>query len=340
MGFLNEIKKVIFGVQSVGKSAANKAVEAGKELGQTLQEQGGELLDQAKAKTGDLVDRASEFLDNAMGKVETAGTILANKANENLSSTQTPTASEEEKPVATNPEDQLNDLLNSTPQNTTTPMETKRPLDFSAIDQPEGSTSGSQDPSLLNKIGSTVINTTLEAGKKVEDLAANAGDKLLDAGEVVMDKFKDVAGKVGGTVLDKGASLWEKAKDLGNQAMSKTEELMKKADEEAAKEGPSKMEELIQKAKEMGDRVEASAQDKNRQFTDSLQDAKKSGLETHDDFFAKAQKFADGDHSAFSTDPIISKDPDFQSSKGTKTHGFEDNDGDGNDLIDDAIIEK
>lgn len=337
MGFLNEIKKVIFGVQSVGKSAANKAVEAGKELGQTLQEQGSELLDQAKAKTSDLVDRASEFLDNAMGKVETAGTIMANKTNENTAST--PTSYDEEKPVATNPEDQLNELLSATPQTTTT-TETKRPLDFSVLDQPEGTTSGTQDPSLLNKIGSTVINTTLEAGKKVEDLAANAGDKLLDAGEVVMDKFKDVAGKVGGTVLDKGASLWEKAKDLGNQAISKTEELMKKADEEAAKEAPSKMEELIQKAKEMGDRVEASAQDKNRQFTDSLQDAKKSGLETHDDFFAKAQKFADGDHSAFSKDPIIAKDPDFQSSKGTKTHGFEDNDGDGNDLIDDAIIEK
>ncbi len=338
MGFFNEIKKVLFGVQSVGKSAANKAMEAGKEVGQTIQERGGELLDQAKATTGDLVDRASEFLDNAMGKVETAGTILADKATSAINKEQTAPAYEEVKPAVSNPEDQLNDLLNSTPK--TTVEESKRPLDFSSIDQVEGTDNTPQDPSVLNKIGSTVINSTLEAGKKVEDLAAKAGDKLLDAGEVVMDKLKDVAGKVGGTVLDKGSQLWEKAKDMGNQAMSKTEELMKKADEEAAKEGPSKMEELIQKAKEMGDKIEASAQDKNRQFTDSLADAKKSGLDTHDDFFSKAQKFADGDHSAFSAEPKITRDPDFQSSKGNKTHGFEDGDGDGNDLIDDAIIEK
>ena len=99
------------------------------------------------------------------------------------------------------------------------------------------------------------------------------------------------------------------------------------------------MEDLIQKAKEMGDKIEEKAKDKDRTFMDVMDDAKKNDLSKHDDFFDKAKRWADGDNGAFSNEPRISKDPNFQSDKGNKTHGFEDGDKDGDDLIDDAIID-
>lgn len=332
MGFLNEIKKVLFGAQSLGKSAVNQAVEKGKELGQSLQETSSELLEQAREKGAAVVEKAGDLLNAAFegeDKKQPDPNAAVNPVD------QTP-------PAATNPMPQaLDALLASTPP--PSPETTNRQLDFDRIDQPDqpGDQGTPRDPSVLEKLGSKVLDGSLEAGKKVEELAAKTGDQLLQVGEKVMEQVKGVAGQVGEVLLDQGSQLWEKAQQAGEQLREKTAALMDKADAEAAKAQPNDLDNLIAKAKEMGDRFEEKAQDTQRQFTDSLADAKKGGLEQHDDFFAKAKRFADGDHGAFSNETTIRRDPDHQpDQKGKKTHGFNDGDGDGEDLIDDAIIEK
>ena len=74
---------------------------------------------------------------------------------------------------------------------------------------------------------------------------------------------------------------------------------------------------------------------------------KKSALESKDDFFEKASRYADGDYHAFNPNadqPQIVPSEDVTSEdkkpfQGTIA-GFEDHDGDGDPLIDDAIIEE
>jgi len=94
-------------------------------------------------------------------------------------------------------------------------QEPARPLDFSALDHPE--TSSSMHPSEkspVEKAGEKLLDTTLEAGKKVEQVAEEIGHKVLDAGEVVAEKFKAGAEQVGAKVIEKGEEFLERAKEL------------------------------------------------------------------------------------------------------------------------------
>ena len=75
-------------------------------------------------------------------------------------------------------------------------------------------------------------------------------------------------------------------------------------------------------------------------YSEETLDTGGSLLDGSDDFFSKASKFADGDYDSFSEGKIeISEDMTASSPKEiAKAAGFTDHDGDGNELIDDAII--
>lgn len=337
MGFFNEIKKVLFGAQSLGKSAANKAVETAKEAGQEIKE-----------RSGEFVHKAEDFFSDALDKVEDLGAKVIDKAQDVMGTKKEP----ETPPVASTPPpaspplESINDLFEETQKQTTppppppvtNPVVEDRPLNFDTLDSADPATP--REKTTAEKIGSKVLDTTIEAGKKVEEVAAKAGEKLLDVGSSVFETMKGVAGTVGEKVMEKGGEVWEKVKEMQGEVITRTDELYEKAKKEASSEKhQNSMDDLIQKAKEMGDKIEEKAQDKDRTFMDVMDDAKKNDLGKHDDFFDKAKRWADGDSGAFSKEPTLSKDPDFQSTKGNKTHGFEDGDKDGNDLIDDAIID-
>lgn len=331
MGFFNEIKKVLFGAQSLGKSAANKAVETAKEAGQEI-----------KDRSGEFVHKAEDFFNDALDKVEDLGAKVIDKAQDVMGTKKEP----ETPPVAsTPPVESINDLFEETqkqatppPPPVTNPVVEDRPLNFDTLDSADPGTP--REKTTAEKIGTKVLDTTLEAGKKVEEVAAKAGEKILDVGSSVFETMKEVAGTVGEKVMEKGGEVWEKVKEMQGEVITRTDELYEKAKKEASSEKhQNSMDDLIQKAKEMGDKIEEKAKDKDRTFMDVMDDAKKNDLGKHDDFFEKAKRWADGDSAAFSNETKISKDPDFQSTKGNKTHGFDDGDNDGNDLIDDAIID-
>ena len=68
-----------------------------------------------------------------------------------------------------------------------------------------------------------------------------------------------------------------------------------------------------------------------------------SMLDKHDSFFEKAAKFAEGDYNQTEKEGevTLTKDPDYQPTPSEgKVPGFEDLDGDGNEIIDDAIIDE
>ncbi|MCB0637169.1 MAG: hypothetical protein KDC54_11155, partial [Lewinella sp.] len=122
-----------------------------------------------------------------------------------------------------------------------------------------------------------------------------------------------------------------KAKELGGDLMDKAGDIVKRAQDEADRESlqtaEEKAEELARKAQERADKA--------------LEDTKGGLLDDKDDFFAKADRFARGDyHNKGGQDMQIEQDPDYQPRKNEgKAAGFEDHDGDGDEIIDDAIID-
>ena len=318
MGIVNDLKKLLFGAAAVGKSATEKIVEEGKT-------KGSELLDNTLGKAKELGENVTEktgaFIHHAAEKAEE---LFEKSPQEKAAPASTP----------------------STPETTAAPVVNQtattadQPLDFSTLDHPDEPGQYPAEKSTVEKIGEKVMGSTLEAGVKVEKVAEEIGHKVLDAGEAAMEKFKETAEQVGGKVLEKGGEILERAKEFGEHLLHKAEEMSRKAEKEAAAEGPGKLDELIRKAREMGDKIEEKAKDKDRRFTDIIEENKTSTLDKKDDFFAKAKKFADGDYSSVRSKPEIGKDPNFRPGhKSGKTHGFEDQDRDGEDLIDDAIVE-
>lgn len=137
--------------------------------------------------------------------------------------------------------------------------------------------------------------------------------------------------KLGEKVIEKGRDLKEKAIAFGDLMGEKVEELMQKAEAEAAKE-PERKENFFEKAHRKGQEYDAKANDKQRTFQDSLNDAKKSLLQ--DDFFAKAAKYANSEYGGNQSKPTILKTDSMHNPHSNK--GKNDSD----DLIEDAIIEK
>ncbi len=157
-----------------------------------------------------------------------------------------------------------------------------------------------------------------EIVKKAADISEDVGEKILDAGEGFMDKAKDVSESIGEKVLDVKDDLMDKARDL-------TSDLSEKLDD------------TIEKAQKM-EAEEAAIPKKD--FADETLDTGGSLLDGTDDFFEKASRYADGDYSGAlegkteiiePIEPVEKKPP-------AKAAGFEDLDGDGNEMIDDAII--
>ncbi len=76
-----------------------------------------------------------------------------------------------------------------------------------------------------------------------------------------------------------------------------------------------------------------------KEFADETLDAGGSLLEDTDDFFSKADKFADGDYDSFSEGKITVTDNIVETTQEKITAaGFTDADGDGDEIIDDATI--
>lgn len=335
MGLLNDMKKLLFGAKSVGKHTVEKAVEAGKEAGAEWKERTETLLDQAQDAGKDIAAQAGAFAQRTAKSVED----LFDSEPEEVSSTSQKKESNTQAPIPPPPGPEDFEHVSVPPP---PGPDTKRgALDFSTIDHPDELELKPLEKSTFEKVGGKVLDTTLEAGKKVEHAAEEIGHKVLDAGEIAAEKFKETAEQVGAKVIEKGGEFLERAKEFGSHLLHKAEEAAKKAQEERAKEGPGTLDQLIQKAKDLGEKLDEKASDKNRQFTDSLKDAKANDLNKHDDFFEKARRFADGDHHATSKTPQITRDPNFKpADKKGKTLGFDDVDGDGDDLIDDAIVDK
>ncbi len=325
MSIVNDLKKLLFGAKAVTKSAAEKAGDAGREAGGNLVEKGAELVDSARHKMELAADSAGELLNKALDKTEALGEAAIDKASdiwEQLAQKTAPIDSTPQNPpaeetFAASSESTLADLLPPDPQ----PSKVEE-LGKTVLDTAE-------------KVGSQVLEHGGEALDKVMGVAEQIGEKVLHASEGAGEKIMEAAEDIGGKILEKGGETFERAKSLGRQVFEKASDLMEKAQEEAAKEN---LDDTVRKAEALGDQAAQKASSTG--FSEKPIDTKDSLFEKHESFFERAARFAEGDYHAKPGTPTIGKDPDYKPSKpeGSVT-GFTDNDGDGNELIDDAILD-
>lgn len=173
-----------------------------------------------------------------------------------------------------------------------------------------------------------------QVSEKVKDLSEN----LVEEGEKLKDKAQDFAEKVGHDVLDKADELYERGKDRFSEYSEKGKDLASDLKEKAKKT----YDELYEKAKEE-EAIEKSKPDYSDQsHADKLRET--DILEGSDDFFSKAEKYAQGDYDGVREGSIKIEKSEESSPKENVNEGniagFEDRDGDGDDLIDDAEIDQ
>lgn len=200
--------------------------------------------------------------------------------------------------------------------------------------------------SFLEDNDDSQVDKNISSPKKEEvpTEETNKYDKFFsDDAEDMMDKVKDGLGKAG-EMLSEG--IKETTEFLGD-SLKETGRFFKEGSEGA---GKIIKEDIIPKAKEAKEKLDVKVEDlteKLKDYADApIEKTEGSGLdeslfETHGGFFSKMEKYADEIEGKTKEGEIeITKVPTTEKPKDdSKIFGFDDLDGDGDELIDDAIID-
>ena len=322
------------------KETADDALHRAEDLFDDATDKGSELLDQAK-------DRGEELVKGVTGKAKD----LWNKAGEAV--------------------DKMDD--NPLVQETKSKVEG---VGRGVMDA--GKSTLDTAAELSEQVGKEVIEKGKIGLEKAADLAENVGEAVTPIIGKMADTFGDAANKAGDrakSFFDEAQEAAAKAgRDTGDAAESigdRAKGFFDKAQEAAAKAGRdtgdfvSKTGDSI---KDQANRATANADDLFDDLTEKAQnladdaaakvtrpapDVSRSELDDKGDFFTKAARFAEGDYDMDGKMPgdqpvdgkitLIDNTNDHVNRKlpapdSPPVGGFEDRDGDGNEIIDDAEI--
>lgn len=202
-------------------------------------------------------------------------------------------------------------------------------------------TSGLRDAILHQAEGTINMVTKSETLKNVATETERIGEKVLSTGEEMIKKGSEKVEKFGQSILEENKENIEKAKEftsnLGNKVLEAKKKLVDQA-EDVLEDINEKIDQRIARGK-VEEAAEAAKPKKD--LREILDQNEGSLLKDKDDFFSKAEKFAKGDYHAVSEGKITIGESDLPKTKKdpAKAAGFTDLDGDGNEVIDDAIIE-
>jgi len=225
------------------------------------------------------------------------------------------------------------------------------------------------------EVGGEVLKKAENFWEKTKEVAENVGKEIIEKSEIAKEKAKEMASEAEAKIKEQTASFEKKtttpppAEDMaddilndvfGEQTATKSsrantnlnakEDIADQAKEQV-EDTDSIFEQLMNKAEDLSDKLKDKVGDFDapRETKIGYDNAKGSLLDGQDDFFEKAQRFADGDYhntGAKKDQPIrkegdieIRQNPEYQKRVNEgKVKGFEDLDGDGDEIIDDAII--
>jgi len=196
-------------------------------------------------------------------------------------------------------------------------------------------------------VGKKVIDETKPVLDKLQKSSEEAGRVILETGREFTDKAADFTEDVGRKVLDKTAQIKENLQDsveeIGKKILGEDLDkqiIIRKDDSTATSTGNEGKKEFVPK-EDPFKKYENSHEEKSH--LDALKETPGFGSGS---FFDKASKFADGDYDAVKDqNPAMEihteKTEEAEKKPWTApVQGFEDLDGDGDPLIDDAIIEE
>ena len=184
MGILNDLKRLFWVKRAVAESAADKAVEKGKEFGEDIAERASDAWQKGKEKAEEISQKITSTTKDAMGDAKEKASDMWNKDDW---SPKNP-----EKPVV-NPDSSAHKL-------------------------------GEKVGEAASRVGDAAGKTwdkAKEEGKELVDKAVKVSDKIWekaeDVGEDLMSKAKTVAEKASEKFQEGVDSMLEKAKALDKQ---------------------------------------------------------------------------------------------------------------------------
>ncbi len=330
MGFFDEIKKVIFGAKSVTKSAAEKAMDKGREIGSDAMEKmediGSDLKDKAEdvwekavdsseelgekvlEKTGDVFESAKEFAEDIGEKVIDKGSDFLDKTKE---------VAED---IGSKVMDKTEDVVNLAKEVTGLGDDNSSDVENNLHDIPSDVADAGSD--IVDQVVDDLSEKGTETTTEGLGAAATGAGIAVSSADRIVEGTKDIAENIGEKVLDAKADLIDKAKELTGDLGNKLDETLEKAEKLTA-------EDAIKPA-----------------FKEPSEILDKDLLEDKDDFFKKAEAFADGRYEEV-TDPFakpkitrVEEVIEETESAADPLPGFEDLDGDGSEIVDDAIIDE
>lgn len=328
MSLFGDLKRIFFGAKSVAKHQSERAREVAREKGEEWSEQ---ARDRAERLEEDLEAAGRQAADKARDSFQEFSKRVREEADH---------AAEKGQELKDKAEDWLGERLRKTAPPPADPTASFSPTE----DEPAapGTDPRAEDPIDFE---AGLEGSTSEQEPREPSAFAKASDEMLNqaakAGHEAKEKLKEASEKVGEQVLKKGGEWLDKASaagaDLKGKATEKLGDLAQRAKEAAERES---LDDAIAKAKAAQEQAEARSRafdgkEENRDTSDST-------LSGTDSFFERAERFAQGDyHNEGGKKMRIQDDPDYQKEDktGGTLHGFTDEDGDGDPLIDDAILD-
>ena len=159
MGFLGEIRKLLFGVKSVSKSAANKVVDKGRDVGEDILDKSADFFDNAKEVAIDTGEDIMDGIGNIKDKVTGAGKSAGSKVG-NMASKAADSAKKAGQKIA------------------------KNPVVEKAAD-------------ISEKVGAKVLDVGEDLVEKGKDVSEKVGEQVLKAKDKIVKKAKEITADLG-----------------------------------------------------------------------------------------------------------------------------------------------
>ena len=305
MGIFTELKKLFWASSSVAKSAADKGFDMVKDAGE-------DMLEKSAGIGAVLKDKAGDLGEDLLEKSGTLGATLKDKAG-----------------------DLSEDLLEKSGSLGATLKDKAGDLGEDLLEK----TGGLRDAILHSAEGTMNMVNKNETLKKAVAATEKIGEQVLSKGEELLHKGEDAIESIGSKILGEDNANLEKIKDftedLGDKVMDAKDNLVDKA-EDVMEDIQVKIDETLAKGKKE-EVVEAANPTPDLQ--EILDENEGSLLEGEDDFFKKAAAYAEGDYHGAQEGKITIQEVEVTKKEPAKAAGFTDHDGDGNEMVDDAIIE-
>lgn len=355
MSIFNDLKRVFFGAKSVAKHQAGKAEGVVKDAANDASDAADDLANATKQAAREIADRAPEYYAKGKDALEDLtdkiwreadaavdkGKQFKDKASEKINSrldelnpkpapksfsdldAEDDTAFPLDPEAPEKPHLDFEDLTVSEPPSQ---EGSRKIIDFESEFVQDAKAKAGKAAAAANKIATPALDAAAKAGLAAKDQAGKIAGKIGEVSEVVGKK-----------VLEKGDDVLNRAAETGANAKQKFDDFVDHANREAEK---MKMEEAIEDAKRAAEQAEARAKAFGGKEGD--RDTSESTLSGTDSFFDRADRFAKGDyHDEGGKDMTIKKNPNPEKKpEGGQIAGFLDADGDGDSLIDDAIIDE